>query len=72
VPVRTFVGALLVALAFALAFAACERIVVLTPFPGGIDDGGYDTRIPDAHEGMDGGTHFDGGLPFPDAAAGLD
>ena len=69
---RTFVGALLVTIAFALAFAACERIVVLTPFPGGDADGGYDTDIPDAHEGMDGGPHFDGGLPFPDAAAGLD
>lgn len=68
---RTFLGALLVALAFALAFAACERIVVLTPFPGE-NDGGHDSVIPDAYEGMDGGTHFDGGLPFPDAAAGLD
>ena len=67
---RTFVGALLVALAFALAFAACERIVVLTPFPG--EDGGNDSHVPDAHEDMDGGTHFDVGLPFPDAAAGLD
>ncbi|MEP6861884.1 MAG: hypothetical protein ABJE66_14755 [Deltaproteobacteria bacterium] len=69
---RTLLGALLVALAFALAFAACERIVVLTPFPGGGDDGGADSFAPDAHVGMDGGMHFDGGLPFPDAAAGLD
>jgi hypothetical protein len=71
VPVRTFLGALLVALAFALAFAACERIVVLTPFPGD-SDGGNDSNIPDAYDGMDGGTHQDVGLPFPDAAAGLD
>jgi hypothetical protein len=69
--VRTLVGSLLVALAFALAFAACERIVVLTPFPGG-DDGGYDSHVPDAYEDMDGGTHHDVGLPFPDAALGLD
>ena len=67
---RTFVGALLVALVFALAFGACERVVVLTPFPG--DDGGADSHIPDAYDGMDGGTNHDGGLPFPDAAAGLD
>jgi hypothetical protein len=71
--VKTLLGSLLVALAFALAFAACERIVVLTPFPGGGgDDGGNDSFLPDARVGMDGGTSHDGGLPFPDAAAGLD
>jgi hypothetical protein len=69
--VRTLVGAILVALAFALAFAACERIVVLTPFPGGNGDGGYDSVTPDAAEGLDGGTHFDGGH-FPDAFVPLD
>ena len=68
---KTLAGAVLVALAFALAFAACERIVVLTPFPG-VSDGGDDSNIPDAYDGMDGGTHHDVGLPFPDAAAGLD
>jgi hypothetical protein len=71
--VKTLLGSLLVAVAFALAFAACERIVVLTPFPGGGgDDGGNDSFVPDAHAGMDGGAHFDGGLPFPDAFVPLD
>ncbi|HEY6035449.1 MAG TPA: hypothetical protein VIV58_14350 [Kofleriaceae bacterium] len=66
---KALVVALLVALACALAFMACERVVVLTPFPG---DGGYDSGfIPDAYGG-DGGQAHDGGSPFPDAAAGLD
>ena len=67
---KTLAGAILVALAFALAFAACERIVVLTPFPG---DGGFDSvTVPDGYDGMDGGAHHDGGLPVPDAFVPLD
>ena len=67
--IRTFLGALLVALLFALAFVACERVVVLTPFPDGGNDSSY---VPDAFNDDGGPAHHDGGFPFPDAAAGLD
>lgn len=66
---RTLVVAVLVALVCALAIVACERVVVLTPFPG--DAGDDSSFVPDAYTG-DGGQAHDGGFPFPDAAAGLD
>lgn len=62
---KTLIVSLLVALACALAGAACERVVVLAPFPG---DGGEDSSfLPDAAVDHDGATHLDGGSPFPDA-----
>ena len=65
----TFVRAVLVAAAFALAIIACERVVVLTPNPG--HDGGFDVTIPDG-DGMDtGGPGLDGG-GLPDAFVPLD
>ena len=67
---KALVVSLIVALICAVAFVACERVVVLTPFPG---DGGYDSSvIPDAYDEDGGPAHHDGGFPFPDAAAGLD
>ena len=67
---KGFLAALFVALLFALAFVGCERVVVLTPFPG---DGGFDgSFVPDAYADDGGQAHHDGGFPFPDAAAGLD
>ena len=60
----TFVRALLVAAAFALAIVACERVVVLTPDPR--YDGGFDVPVLDSEDFDTGGPGQDGG-GLPDA-----
>jgi hypothetical protein len=66
--VKALVVSLIVALICAVAFVACERVVVLTPFPG--DAGGDAGFVLDGFTDFDGGSHLDAGNPFPDAFVG--